>query len=86
MNDQHEGDQHDGEGAMPISAPKTTSGIQHLYECWGSFLRSWAAPCSLATLWELDSPRAAIVNAVSGLVLLSVAVGMLLISRRYGTR
>ena len=47
----------------------------------GIFFAILGATVLLATLWELNSPRAAVVNAGSGLVLLSVATGMLLMSR-----
>ena len=36
----------------------------------------------IATLWTLDKPRAAVVNAVSGGILASVGVGMMLTARR----
>jgi hypothetical protein len=38
------------------------------------------------TLWELDQPRAAIVNAASSFVLLAVGGGMLAIARRLRRR
>ncbi len=52
----------------------------------GIFFAILGGTVLVATLWELDSPRAAIVNAVSGIVLSSVAMGMLAISRRLAAR
>ncbi len=52
----------------------------------GAFFAILGSIVLLATFWELDRPRAAVVNVASGAVLVAVGAGMGMIAKRLSAR